>query len=38
LRDAAALTAPTVTIANVLAIGRTVEDDDAEFIDENGWG
>ena len=36
--DAAALTTPTVTIANVLAIGRTMEDDEAEIIDENGWG
>jgi hypothetical protein len=37
LRDAAALTTP-VTIAKVLPIGRTMEDDEAEFIDENGWG
>jgi hypothetical protein len=36
--DAAALTAPTVNIANVLAIGRTMEDDKAEIIAENGWG
>jgi hypothetical protein len=35
LRDAAALTTP---IANVLPIGRTMENDEAEFIDENGWG
>jgi len=38
LRNAAALTTPTVTIANVLPIGRTMEDYEAEFIDENGWG
>jgi len=36
--DAATLTAPTVNIANVLAIGRTMEDDKAEIIAENGWG
>jgi hypothetical protein len=37
VRDAAALTTP-VANANVLPIGRTMENDEAEFIDENGWG
>jgi hypothetical protein len=36
--DAAALTTPTVTIANVLAIGRTMEDDEAEIIDGKWLG
>ena len=36
--DAAALTMPRVNIANVLAIGWTIEDARAEIIDENGWG
>jgi hypothetical protein len=32
----ASLTTPTVTITNVLAIGRTMEDARGKFIDENG--